>query len=184
MRGLVCCLVALLASSCIQADSKPEKVTIYRSKSITGDQGVPGRVILHKAQPATLAVLDVNQDDRVRLSICDSREKQEYSLLDLECSQVLKSYRMNDVVMSKSMRVKYIGVNTGDVVVVFTAAISFYGDRPSKAVVFTDYIAEFEVKAAIEGLGSTDDDETKEIADWLATFDERNMKRERMVIEF
>lgn len=183
MRGLVCCLVALLASSCIQVDSKPEKVTIYRSKSITGDQGVPGRIILHKAQPATLAVLDVNQEDRVRLSICDGREKHEYSLLDLECSQVLKSYRMNDVVMSKSMRVKYIGVNTGDVVVVFTAVISFYGDRPSKAVVFTDYIAEFDVKAAIEGLDLADD-ETKEIANWFATFDERNMKREQMVIEF
>jgi hypothetical protein len=183
MRGVVCCLVALLASSCISVDSKPERVTIYRSKSITGDQGVPGRFMPHRVQPATLAVLDVNQDERVRLSICDGRDKLAYSLLDLECNQALKSYRMNDVVMSRSLRVTYRGINVGDVVVVFTAAISFHGDRPSKAVVFTEYIAEFDVKAALEGLDLADD-ETKEIADWFATFDERNMKRQRMVVEF
>ncbi len=185
MRGLVCCLVALLASSCIQVDGKRDSVTIYKSKKMTGDVVIPVRYSPHEPGVPGEAILHVGSNKDVLFVLATDKGVTSSRLLTVEGTKPpidpMKPH--SHMVLTTSQRHVYRGRGVKDVISVITTVIHFYRDQPIRAVVLIEYIAEFDVKKALENI-DIDDEETREIADWFKTFDDLNTKRQRMVVEF
>ena len=185
MRGIVCCLVALLASSCIQAKNEPERIVVYRSKQITGDKAIPTKYSPYQPLVPGEAILQVSSDDTVMFVLTTDEGVTSSRLLTVEGTKppIDPMRPRNHLVLTTSERHPFRGFSVNDVVSVTTTVIHFYRDKPIKAVVVVEYIAEFDVRAALENIDLSDE-QTKQMADWFATFDELNTKRHRLVIRF
>ena len=185
MRGIVCCLVALLVSSCIQSTGEPERVVVYRSKLVTGDKAIPTRYGPYQPLVPGEAFLQVGSDDTVMFVLTTDEGVSSSRLLTVEGTKppIDPMRPRNHLVLTTSERHPFRGFSVNDVVSVTTTVIHFYRDKPIKAVVFVEYVAEFDVKTALENIDLSDE-QTKQMADWFATFDELNTKRQRTVIKF
>lgn len=185
MRGLVCCLVALLASSCIQVEGKRDSVTVYKSKKMTGDLAIPVRYSPHQPCVPGQAILHVGSNKDVLFVLATDKGVTSSRLLTVEGTKPpFDPMRpVNHMVLTTSERHVYRGRGVKDVISVITTVIHFYRDQPIRAVVLVEYIAEFNVKETLKNV-DLNDEETKEMADWFKTFDAVNTKRQRMVVEF
>ena len=183
MRGVFCCLVSVLAFSCVQSSVKPDSVTrIYRSDRVSGDMMHPDHKIPHYSRPIETAVIQIDQDDKVSLALLSDGGKRSVVKFEGQMSWTQGSY-VPFAVLHRVDAAVYPGSDAGAVFQLHTAMIQFDGEHPARVSVFTDYIADFEVSESLKAW-DMDDETTREIAEWFKEFDGHGIRRQRTMIEF
>lgn len=185
MRGVFCCLVSILAFSCVQSEAKRDSVIrIYRSDRVSETTTLPNSDLPHQQYPITSALLSIDQDDKVELTLESDQGSTKTQLVVFNGQLSFTRQPVScAVVLQKLGAAKYRGSHTGFVWQIHTAFIQFEGNHPSRVVVMSECVADFDVQDSLTKW-DMDDDTTREIAEWFRKFDDIGMSRQRTVIQF
>ena len=178
--GLVVCLMA----ACVSEDTKPKEVRIYRSDRVTETTTIPNGDLPHQQYPITSALLTIDQNGHVELTLESDRGSIRTQLVVFNGQLSFTRHPVScAVVLQKLGAAKYRGSHTGFVWQIHTAFIQFERDHPRRVVVMSECVADFDVRESLKKW-DMNDATTREIAEWFRKFDDIGMNRQRTVIQF